>query len=187
MRVEEWISEYGLDGVLIGVVTFVLTGLVKLPLKRLAKKAKTPEKYTRYITFLPILIAFGLTVLYESILRKGFVFDEETVRLWLTSGNLSLAIYAVAEKFLPAERHFLSTEEAEQNKRMMERLVEFLSQSASAAEKAEAEGSDSATEEQSEIVREKIVLRKKKDVSVSEEQKVCQNDKGLQEGISIKS
>ena len=97
----ELIENYGFNSVLLAVILFVLTGLIKKPLKMLAGKTADSAKYTRFITFLPLILGFGITALYEYLVSKAISIDGGFVRLWITSSSLSLAIYAFAEKFIP--------------------------------------------------------------------------------------
>ena len=90
----ELMQDHGLNSLIIAILVFILTAIVKMPLKKLAARSKDKSKYTRYITFLPLIISFGITILYEYILNGKVVFTEDILKLWLTSSSLSLAIYA---------------------------------------------------------------------------------------------
>lgn len=126
ITITELVQNYGLDSVLIAVAVCILTGLIKMPIKKLASKAEDPSKYTKYITFLPLLIGFGVTVLYEYIITKSVVFSGDFITLWLTSSSLSLAIYAFIEKFIPSKKKISSAEEMKQNEEMLDTLKEIL-------------------------------------------------------------
>ena len=108
ITIMELVQDYGLDSVLIAAAVCILTGLIKMPIKSLAAKTKDPSKYTKYITFLPLLLGFGVTVLYEYIMTHSVVFTGEFITLWLTSSSLSLAIYAFIEKFIPSRKKIMS-------------------------------------------------------------------------------
>ena len=87
--------------VVLAILINLLTGLIKLPLKKLAARAEEPARYTRYLTF-----------------------DEALCETWLASSGLSLAIYAFAEKFIPSRKKILSEEEAKANGALVEALKE---------------------------------------------------------------
>jgi len=102
------------------------------------------KKLTRFITFLPVVLGFGLTAAYEAVFCGGVKIDGDFVSLWLGASSLSLAVYAFIEKFFPAGKKPLSENEA-----LIERLEEKLAPPAE--EKAEAKkivlrGKDNGTE-----------------------------------------
>ena len=97
--------------VVLAVLINLLTGLIKLPLKKLAARAEEPARYTRYLTFLPVILGFFVSVGYDLLFGRGrFTFDEVLCETWLASSGLSLAIYAFAEKFIPSRKKILSEE-----------------------------------------------------------------------------
>lgn len=57
-QIADTIAKYGLETVLIAVMITVLTGLIKWPIKALAKRLNDYTKVTRFIVFLPIVLAF---------------------------------------------------------------------------------------------------------------------------------
>lgn len=92
--------------VVLAVLINLLTGLIKLPLKKLAARAEEPARYTRYLTFLPVILGFFVSVGYDLLFGRGrFTFDEALCETWLASSGLSLAIYAFAEKFIPSRKN----------------------------------------------------------------------------------
>lgn len=126
ITIMQLVQDYGLNSVLIAAVICILTGLIKMPIKNLASKAKDSAKYTKYITFLPLFLGFGVTILYEYLVTKTFGFTTEFITLWLTSSSLSLAIYAFIEKFIPSKKKILSSEEIKHNQEMINQLKERL-------------------------------------------------------------
>ena len=50
----ELIKTYGIEPVLLALLINILTGLIKIPIKKLADKLKDSSKVTRFIVFLPI-------------------------------------------------------------------------------------------------------------------------------------
>lgn len=134
ITIMELVQDYGLDSVLIAAAVCILTGLIKMPIKSLAAKTKDPSKYTKYITFLPLLLGFGVTVLYEYIMTHSVVFTGEFITLWLTSSSLSLAIYAFIEKFIPSRKKIMSEEEIKQNEELIDTLKGILTSDKSTEE-----------------------------------------------------
>ncbi len=137
ITISELVQNYGLDSVLIATAVCILTGLIKIPIKRLALKAKDSSKYTKYITFLPLLLGFGVTALYEYIMTKTVSFAGEFIALWLTSSSLSLAIYAFIEKFIPSKKKILSAEEIKQSEKMIDSIKSILTANKSSEEAVE--------------------------------------------------
>ena len=97
----ELIQTYGIEAVLLAIIINFLTGIIKMPIKKAARKFEDSKKITRFIVFLPIIIGFFITALYFEYFEKSFIFDKEFIETWLTSTSLSLTFYAIIEKFLP--------------------------------------------------------------------------------------
>ncbi len=122
-----FISHCGLDVVLCALLTTILTGFLKLPLKKLAAKSSDAKRFTKYITLLPIIFGFGLVVLYTYFENATVVFEERFFSRWLSSVSLSLAIYAFWEKFVPSRKKILTEEEISLNRvaiREIENLIQ---------------------------------------------------------------
>ena len=122
MEVVQLITDYGVDTIVIALCTVIFTGLFKIPIKKLAEKSKNSKKITRFVTFLPVIIGFGFTVLSVYLLTKQVSFNKDFYAQWLTSVSLSLAIYAFGEKFIPSEKKILTEAEIESNKDIVEEL-----------------------------------------------------------------
>lgn len=122
MEVIQLITDYGVDTIVIALCTVIFTGLFKIPIKKLAEKVKNSKKITRFVTFLPVIVGFGLTVLSTYLLTKQVSFNKDFYVQWLTSVSLSLAIYAFGEKFIPSEKKILTEVEIEANKNIVEEL-----------------------------------------------------------------
>ena len=131
------ITDYGVDTLVIALCTVVFTGLFKIPIKKLADKTKNSKKITRFVTFLPILIGFGLTVLSTYLFTKQVSFNKDFYVRWLSSVSLSLAIYAFWEKFVPSEKKILTEAEAKANKTAVEELKSKLVKTACNADEAQ--------------------------------------------------
>ncbi|MDE5721886.1 MAG: hypothetical protein K2I30_04000 [Clostridia bacterium] len=115
-------AEYGLDTLLIAALTVIFTGIVKIPIKRLAQKTENGKKFTKFITLIPIVSGFGITALVSFVLTKDVKLGQEFFRQWLSAVSLSLAIYAFWEKFVPSKKAALSGEELEESKGILERI-----------------------------------------------------------------
>lgn len=111
-QVLELIAEYGLETVGIALAVNFLTAVVKLPIKLLAKKAENRHAVTRFIVFLPIVLAFLLTLCYRKWAFGAIAFDKAFVTLWLSSSSLSLTVYAVFEKMIPVPKNADKTQAA---------------------------------------------------------------------------
>ncbi len=122
MEIIQLIMDYGVDTLVIALCTVVFTGLFKIPIKKLADKTKNSKKITRFVTFLPMVFGFGLTVLSTYLLKKQLNFNKAFYVQWVSSVSLSLAIYAFGDKFVPSEKKILSEAEIEANKAAVEKL-----------------------------------------------------------------
>ena len=121
----------------LAVLICVLTALLKTPLKRWAKTRPDGASVTRFVTFLPVVLGFGLACLYERLATGALVWGEELFSLWIRSATLSLAIYAFVEKFVPSKQKILSEEELRANLALLEQL-----RSGAAAAGEDGEGDD---------------------------------------------
>ncbi len=108
------------------LATVILTGIIKLPLKKLAEKFTCAKKITRFIVFLPLVTGFGMTTLINFLLTGQSHFDAQFFMKWLSAVSLSLAIYAFWEKFVPSEKKFLTETEIQANKEAVEKIKESL-------------------------------------------------------------
>ena len=100
----EVIMKYGIESVVLALIINLLTGIIKIPIKKSAKKLSDSSKVTRFIVFLPILLGYLISLLYYEVILDGFIFDEGFVTLWVTSTSLSLTIYAVIENLFPKKK-----------------------------------------------------------------------------------
>lgn len=157
MEIVDLLSEYSIDVVIIAVVVFVLTGIVKIPIKLLAQKIEDSTSLTRFITFLPVILSFGILVCYQNFIIGAFAFDGEFVISWMTSSSASLAIYAFAEKFLLNSNVTLELTEAEFAE-IKQRIQSLILEEESVTE--EVIGGEDATEEKLEPIK-NIILGKK--------------------------
>lgn len=120
------LSDDGGITALAALATVILTGIIKLPLKKLAEKFTCAKKITRFIVFLPLVTGFGMTTLINFLLTGQSHFDAQFFMKWLSAVSLSLAIYAFWEKFVPSEKKFLTETEIQANKEAVEKIKESL-------------------------------------------------------------
>ena len=170
------VTSYGMDIAVCAFLTFILTGIVKMPLKAFAEKSSNSKKYTRFITFLPVVLGFGVAAAYTYLENGTLAFDELFFTRWLSAVSGSLALYAFWEKFIPSKKKILEAEEIAANKAFVDEVQSFLlkkdAERAAAAESETTTDNEQADEEaETEItpetdgdaaqapVRKKIVLR----------------------------
>lgn len=125
-QILEFITQYGLGNVLCAVVITILTGIIKTPLKKMASKAEDGKKYTKYITFLPVILGFGVMTLSTYLTAGKIEYNQQFFVSWLSSVSVSLAIYAFWEKFIPSKSKILSEAEMNDNKAIVSCLQELL-------------------------------------------------------------
>ena len=116
------ISQYGLETIMIAVLINIATALIKMPIKYFANKTKHSARITRFIVILPLIIGFVITLCYMKFIVCNFSFGKEFVTLWLTSGSLSLTVYAVIEKMIPSKKSVLQDNEAEMTEKIIDKL-----------------------------------------------------------------
>lgn len=117
---------YELEVILIAVLINVLTGIIKTPIKLIAKKSKCSKKITRFIVFLPIVLGFLLVFIYHHYINGYVNFDSEFFKKWITSTSLSLTFYAIVEKILPSKSSIQQSIEVETSQKILESISEFL-------------------------------------------------------------
>lgn len=160
MTVLQYLSQHGLDTLLVAIATIILTGLIKIPVKYLASKSVKSSKITRFITFLPIVIGFGLTALLMYFMENKVEFNQAFFARWLSAVSLSLAIYAFWEKFVPSEKKILSEAEIKVNQEAVEKLKSQLIDAGNVSE-TEIQQSEQKEEEQ-DANQKKIILTNNK-------------------------
>lgn len=94
------ITQYGVDSVLLALVINLATSLIKRPIKIAAHKSKNVKKITRFIVFIPIVVGLIINLGYSYVFSfAAKPYQVEFYNLWLSSTSLSLAFYALLEKF----------------------------------------------------------------------------------------
>lgn len=119
----DFVLEYGLEPVILALAINIVTGLVKLPLKALARKSHDSAAYTRFLVFLPILTGLCLTTLYFMILNRRVEINNRFVSLWLSSASLSLSFYAVFEKLIPSKNKIVKDEELKWCRQILSKIL----------------------------------------------------------------
>ncbi len=133
---KEFMMQYGIDTLIISLLNLILTGLIKMPVKRLAEKSENSKKITKFITFLPVILGFGLTALLSFAFNARVDFDRRFYTQWLSSVSLSLSVYAFWEKFVPSEKKILSEAEIRENKALVDKLTNNLAENSDKEEKS---------------------------------------------------
>lgn len=126
MNFIDLLQQYRIDAVIVAVVTTILTGVVKIPLKILAKNTGIGDKLTRFITFLPVAIAFGVAVCTEYFFSESIAFSTDLYTCWIAGASGSLAIYAFWEKFVPSKDKILSRAEIDANEELVDKVKSLL-------------------------------------------------------------
>ena len=94
------ILEYGLETIILALIINILTTIIKIPIKKYAKRLSDSKKVTRFIVFIPILIGFIITLLYSYLCNNNFLINKEVLKIYTTSTSLSLSFYAIYEKLI---------------------------------------------------------------------------------------
>ena len=154
------ISQYGLEIILMALVTNLLTEFVKAPVKALAKRLNDPSRLTRFIVFVPVVIGFIVTIIEKKFILRDDIFDREFFQMWLSTSSLSLTFYAIFEKMFPQKNNALSQTEIAENQKLIAELRKAL-----IAEEATQENAVSEVTQQ-----EKIILKGHRDESPKTEE-----------------
>lgn len=94
------LSSYGADVIMLALLINFITGIVKIPIKSYADKKGA--NVGKYLTLIPILLGFGFAFLYQFFACGwGNITAEAVFSKGVSCASLSLALYAVFEKFFP--------------------------------------------------------------------------------------
>ena len=168
-KILQTIAQYGLETVCIALCVNLLTAVIKLPVKKLAKRAKNGANVTRFIVFLPLLLGFALSILYVNFIAREKIFGKEFMTLWVTSSSLSLTFYAVFDKLIPPKNKAESDAELKASKEVLDKIqaavngVEENKQTGENNDEPTNEEKTCATGTESAEVNTKIILRGKHD------------------------
>ena len=94
--------------IILSLFNNALTAIIKMPIKKiLFKKVENSKIYTKYLTFLPIIIGFCITIIHFLLNKMDLEFNTSFVEFWVENSSLSLAFYAFEEKFMPNKKKVL--------------------------------------------------------------------------------
>ncbi len=116
-----FITNYGLETVILAVAVNLLTAIIKIPIKKVANLGGV-KKYTGFIVFIPIILSFILAVTFESFKNQTFTLNEAVLTTTINVASLSLAIYAVIEKVIPKNYVYMTKEELAENSAVIQKL-----------------------------------------------------------------
>ena len=155
----ELITEYGFETVIIAFLINILTGVIKMPIKKIARKLDDSSVLTRFIVFLPILLGFGITCLYVGLFKNGIVFNREFFTLFGTATSLSLTFYAIFEKLIPSKTAIEHKTEANTSAKILDLIKEVIYTSTTEKESVQLANQSP-----------KLVLRGKHDTKIENEE-----------------
>ena len=145
------LSTYGVEAIVISLIINVLTNLLKQPIKAYSKRSG--RNINKYISFIPVAMGFAGAALYYGFV-KGWanLRVDEVVSLAISSASLSLAMFAIIEKFLPKKKTLAEQTEQTEPDNGTKRIIAELKRIGKAvglieeAELVKAEGSESVAE-----------------------------------------
>lgn len=100
------VTSYGMDTILIALSINIATNLLKVPIKKISAKLEPKGmNVKKYITLLPLILGIIFASLATGLfIDKGNFWNEKTSVLAVSSGSLSLALYAIFEKFMKSSK-----------------------------------------------------------------------------------
>jgi hypothetical protein len=107
------LSAYGTEVIVIALLINILTGLLKLPIKAYGKKKGADVG--KYISLIPVVSGFGGAFAYKYLTAGAdAVRLDEVFALAVSCASLSLALFAVFEKFFPKVKDSAALQENKQ-------------------------------------------------------------------------
>ena len=159
-QILEIINTYGLETVVIALAVNICTGLIKMPIKALARKLRDYTKVTRLIVFIPIILGFLFSFCYEKYIQNSYIFDRAFITLWLTSSSLSLTFYAIFEKLFPSKKKLLTESEIKTSETILENIKQLIEGILSKEDEIKTDLKERNNNENTEkIQKNKIILR----------------------------
>ena len=159
-QILEIINTYGLETVVIALAINICTGLIKMPIKALARKLKDYTKVTRLIVFIPIILGFLFSFCYAKYIQNSYIFDRAFITLWLTSSSLSLTFYAIFEKLFPSKKKLLTESEIKTSETILENIKQLIGGILSKEDEIKTDLKEINNNENTEkIQKNKIILR----------------------------
>ena len=123
------ISLHGMPVILLALINNLLTAIIKKPIKNnLKKKNSNYHKFSKYLTFLPVIIGALLSIAYLYVINNTFSFNLLFINTWIKNTSLSLALYAFEEKFVPNEEKIMSQKEIKENLEVLESIKELVNE-----------------------------------------------------------
>ena len=122
----ELITVYGFETVILALTINKVTGIIKMPIKMMARKLDDYTVVTRFIVFLPIIIGFAITCLYIYLFKNIFVINRAFLTLFITSTSLSLTFYAIFEKLFPSKAKIESKAEINASEKILKLITEVI-------------------------------------------------------------
>ena len=116
------IERYGADTCILAILINLSTGLAKIPLKRLSAKKGLGNRLNKYITLIPPVFGILYAGLYQW-LAAGRFWTDNTATLAAASASLSLAVYAILEKFFAKEAPAIRPIADEQSAQAPEKII----------------------------------------------------------------
>lgn len=109
-------------GVVMSVIVFAFTQLLKMPIKALTIKIEN-ERTRKIVNGTILLIPFILGVLFEFLLTTLVFHEPFTVIQGLTYGTGGISLYGVVERFFKVKNPY-DTEEGEAVMELVEKVTE---------------------------------------------------------------
>lgn len=109
-------------GVVMSVIVFAFTQLLKMPIKALTSKIEN-ERTRKIVNGTILLIPFILGVLFEFLLTTLVFHEPFTVIQGLTYGTGGISLYGVVERFFKVKNPY-DTEEGEAVIELVEKVKE---------------------------------------------------------------
>lgn len=109
-------------GVVMSVIVFAFTQLLKMPIKALTSKIEN-ERTRKIVNGTILLIPFILGVLFEFLLTTLVFHEPFTVIQGLTYGTGGISLYGVVERFFKVKNPY-DTEEGEAVIELVEKVTE---------------------------------------------------------------
>ena len=109
-------------GVVMSVIVFAFTQLLKMPIKALTSKIEN-ERTRKIVNGTILLIPFILGVLFELLLTTLVFHEPFTVIQGLTYGTGGISLYGVVERFFKVKNPY-DTEEGEAVIELVEKVTE---------------------------------------------------------------
>lgn len=109
-------------GVVMSVIVFAFTQLLKMPIKALTSKIEN-ERTRKIVNGTILLIPFILGVLFEFLLTTLVFHEPFTVIQGLTYGTGGISLYGVVERFFKVKNPY-DTEEGEAVMELVDKVTE---------------------------------------------------------------